>query len=294
VYAFGDFRFDSATGELTRGDAVERLAPQTALVLRVLVERSGEVISRDEFRRRVWPNATVEFDQGLNFSIRQLRIALGDDAAAPTYIETLPRRGYRFRARVVRDEVDAVQPDSPSAQTGAGRRVIAQRWAALALAIVVFGGAVAWVAHRSGRAPVLAIVPFDADSTVPGLAEYRDELSESLVERLTSRLGASAVIVGPAMTKRFGSRTPIDSIHATLGAAYAISGVVRRRANGVDIFAQYVRAKDRGHVWGFRVLDSTAHRDAEIGAHIADSVAAIVLSPTPRAARGFERPVKPR
>jgi TolB-like protein len=102
------------------------------------------------------------------------------------------------------------------------------------------------------------------------------------------------VIVGPAMTKRFGSRTPIDSIHTVLGAAYAISGVVRRRANGVDIFAQYVRAKDGGHVWGFRVLDSAAHRDAEIGARIADSVAAIVLNPTPRAARGFERPVKPR
>src|SRR5689334_23590335 len=93
---FGDFTFDPVTGELARGEVTERLGPQASRVLQLLVERSGDVITREEFRREIWPGTTVEFDQGLNTCIRQLRIALEDDAASPRYIETLPRRGYRF------------------------------------------------------------------------------------------------------------------------------------------------------------------------------------------------------
>src|SRR4051812_10033938 len=98
--AIGDFEFHRASGELRRGDAVNRLAPQSAAVLTLLVERRGDVVTRTELRAALWPDTNVEFDQGLNFCIRQLRIALSDDAGAPKYIETLHRRGYRFIAPV--------------------------------------------------------------------------------------------------------------------------------------------------------------------------------------------------
>ena len=75
-------------------------APQVAAVLDLLVRRPGEVVTRGELRDALWPDTTVEFDQGLNFCIRQLRMALSDDAAQPKYIETLPKRGYRFVGRV--------------------------------------------------------------------------------------------------------------------------------------------------------------------------------------------------
>src|SRR5438045_3945892 len=94
---FEAFELDSASGELRRqGDRV-KLPPQPFRVLELLVRRSGEVVTRNEIRERVWCDDTfVDFEQGLNFCIRQIRETLGDTAGAPHFIETLPRRGYRF------------------------------------------------------------------------------------------------------------------------------------------------------------------------------------------------------
>jgi DNA-binding winged helix-turn-helix (wHTH) protein/TolB-like protein len=286
---FGDFTFDPVTGELRRGEAIERLGPQTSRVLQLLVERPGEVITRDQFRREVWPDTTVEFDQGLNTCIRQLRVALNDDATSPRYIETLPRRGYRFREAVT-NGASAEGASQLNSKRGDGGTM---RWrlglAAILLVAVVSVGT--FISQRfNPPRPVLAIVPFDADSGVDDLGVYRDELAESMVTGVTTRAAPQIVIVGPSMTKTFGSRTPIDTIRSRLGAAYALSGVVRRRPDGFDVFAQLVRASDRAHVWAFRSVDSSAFADAgRLGASIADSVSSILLHPErPRKPRGFE------
>jgi DNA-binding winged helix-turn-helix (wHTH) protein/tetratricopeptide (TPR) repeat protein len=94
---FGHFAINAATGELrARGDVV-KLSPQPFKVLELLVRRNGDVVTRNEIRDHVWCGDTfVDFEQGLNFCIRQIREALGDTADAPRFIETLPRRGYRF------------------------------------------------------------------------------------------------------------------------------------------------------------------------------------------------------
>ncbi len=97
VLRFGSFDLDLKNGELSKSGELIKLAPQPTKVLAVLARRSGEVVSRAEIREQVWHDETfVDFDQGLNFCIRQIREALGDDANASRYIETLPRRGYRF------------------------------------------------------------------------------------------------------------------------------------------------------------------------------------------------------
>lgn len=286
---FGDFSFEPATGELTRGTAVERLAPQAAQVLRLLLERPGEVISREEFRRVVWPDTTVEFDQGLNFCIRQLRIALGDDAAHPLFIETLPRRGYRFNAPVT-------APGGvlePAENAAAKRPHDGRRLWSIGLGgalVVVVSAVIAWASRRAtSPPPILAIVPFDADTSLPALENYRDALGESMLARATTRASRSVVIIGPALTSIFGARTPIDTIHARIGATYALSGAVRRRAEAVDVFAQLVRASDRGHIWAIRMLDSSGSDYAHIGARIADSVAAILSEVrVPRRPLGYD------
>jgi DNA-binding winged helix-turn-helix (wHTH) protein/tetratricopeptide (TPR) repeat protein len=98
---FGAFELDLRSGELRKDGEIVKLTPQPFKVLTLLARRSGEVVSRDEMRQQIWCGDTfVDFDQGLNFCIRQIREALGDDAEAPQYIETLPRRGYRFRLPV--------------------------------------------------------------------------------------------------------------------------------------------------------------------------------------------------
>src|SRR6266576_2021239 len=97
ILRFGVFELDTAAGELRRQDDRVKLAPQPLKVLELLARRSGEVVTRNEIRDHVWSGDTfVDFEQGLNFCIRQIREALGDNADTPRFIETLPKRGYRF------------------------------------------------------------------------------------------------------------------------------------------------------------------------------------------------------
>src|SRR5262249_6243127 len=97
IFRFGAFELRTAAAELRlNGDPV-KLPPQPLKVLELLARRSGEVLTRNEIREHVWCGDTfVDFEQGLNFCIRQIREALGDHADAPRFVETLPRRGYRF------------------------------------------------------------------------------------------------------------------------------------------------------------------------------------------------------
>jgi DNA-binding winged helix-turn-helix (wHTH) protein/tetratricopeptide (TPR) repeat protein len=97
ILRFGPFDLDQKSGDLRRGGEIVKLPPQPFKVLALLARRSGDVVTRDEMRHQIWSDETfVDFDQGLNFCIRQIRNALGDEAEGPHYIETLPRRGYRF------------------------------------------------------------------------------------------------------------------------------------------------------------------------------------------------------
>ncbi|HJT86786.1 MAG TPA: winged helix-turn-helix domain-containing protein [Bryobacteraceae bacterium] len=96
ILSFGGFELDTAAGELRRQGERVKLPPQPFRVLELLVRHSGEVVTRADLRERIWSDAFVDFEQGLNFCIRQIREALGDTADTPRFIETLPRRGYRF------------------------------------------------------------------------------------------------------------------------------------------------------------------------------------------------------
>src|SRR5688572_9978849 len=101
---FGPFRFELRSGTLSRHGVPVRLQPQPARVLAILVSRVSEVVSRDELRQQIWPTGTfVDFERGLNFAIAHIRAALGDSAGTPLYIETLPKRGYRFIAPITSD-----------------------------------------------------------------------------------------------------------------------------------------------------------------------------------------------
>src|SRR5262245_18484457 len=96
VIRFDGWRVDFETGEISKEGTTARLQEQPLQVLDELTQRPGEVVTREQLISRLWPTGVVEFDTGLNSAIRKLRIALGDDADTPRYIETLPRKGYRF------------------------------------------------------------------------------------------------------------------------------------------------------------------------------------------------------
>jgi Tol biopolymer transport system component/DNA-binding winged helix-turn-helix (wHTH) protein len=105
IIRFGPFELDPANRELRQRGNVVKLRPQQVAVLLLLVERAGQIVSREEIHQRVWDNETfVDFDRGINFAINQIRAALGDEADDPRFIETIPRRGYRFIAEIETDE----------------------------------------------------------------------------------------------------------------------------------------------------------------------------------------------
>ena len=105
VIRFDSFELELKSGELRRDGALIKLQPQPFRALAFLADRSGQVVTRGEIQREIWGDETfVDYEQGVNFCIKQIRAALGDDAKAPRFIETLPRRGYRFIAPVERDE----------------------------------------------------------------------------------------------------------------------------------------------------------------------------------------------
>src|ERR1700747_2876174 len=99
--SFGPFELNPPSGELRKSGILIKLQPQPFRLLLLLVERSGTVVTREEIQRCLWSESTfVDFEHGINFSINQIRGALADNAEKPRYIETLPRRGYRFIAAV--------------------------------------------------------------------------------------------------------------------------------------------------------------------------------------------------
>src|SRR3954467_259705 len=109
ILRFDSFELDTGSGELRRNGDRLKLPPQPFRVLELLVRRSGDIVPRAEIRERIWCDDTfVDFEQGLNFCIRQIREAVGDNADAPRFIETLPRRGYRFLLPV--ETSSAVEP----------------------------------------------------------------------------------------------------------------------------------------------------------------------------------------
>src|SRR5262245_39456612 len=115
---FAQFELDLEARELLRDGRPVRIQPQPLRVLEILVVQAGTLVTREELRQRIWDEATyVEFDQGLNYCIRQIRLALGDDAATPVFIETLKKRGYRFIARVdvVGESAEKGSDDDPDA-----------------------------------------------------------------------------------------------------------------------------------------------------------------------------------
>jgi cholera toxin transcriptional activator len=135
---FGLFELDLATGELRKAGRRLRLRQQPFLVLSALASRPGELLSREELCRRVWAGTTfVDFDQGLNSCVRDIRAALGDDAASPRFVETLPRRGYRFIA-----PVEAV---------GAPVSRVALRTASTGALTLVLDIDLEWLPGREGR-----------------------------------------------------------------------------------------------------------------------------------------------
>jgi DNA-binding winged helix-turn-helix (wHTH) protein len=201
VARIGVFELAVEAGELRRSGRLVALTGQPMRVLLKLVERAGEVVTREELQREIWGEDThVDFEAGLSTCINQVRTALGDRATSPRFVETLPRRGFRF-----------IAPVEWPGDGGVSRRVsgiarIDRRIAAVAVLFVI-AAAFAWRANRSPPAPVaIAVFAVDVDARTPELQPVSLALTDTLIGALVSEAGARARVASPAATRELDTK----------------------------------------------------------------------------------------
>ncbi len=187
ILRFGDFELDVQSGELRNNDRTMRLPEQPFRILLLLLERPGEVVTREELRSRLWtPDTFVDFETGLNSAMRKLRDALGDSAERPTFIETLPRRGYRL-----------VAPMAPTATRNASpNRFFGRKWIWPAgVAVVMLIGLIAsvkWTLSPREQVAVvgppridsIAVLPLENLSGDPEQEYFADGMTDALITDL--------------------------------------------------------------------------------------------------------------
>jgi TolB-like protein/DNA-binding winged helix-turn-helix (wHTH) protein/Tfp pilus assembly protein PilF len=276
-YRFGLFEVDGRTGELRKQGRQLKLRGRPFDILLLLLAKGGDVITREELRQQLWQADTfVDFDHGLNSAINRLREALGDSAENPRFIETLPKRGYRFIAPI---EVPAlnvpaaapasvvpapspplpvvpvyVEPTPPvrrqlSAQS---RVVLLLAGGALVVAVVV-----AALYLRIGRPATaasprttLAVLPFQNLSNDAEQEFFSDGFTEEMIAELgTLDPGHLGVIARTTTMLYKNARKDIGQIRKDLGVDYVLEGSIRRAGSRMRITAQLIQTTDMTHLW---------------------------------------------
>jgi DNA-binding winged helix-turn-helix (wHTH) protein/TolB-like protein len=261
TFAFGTFEFDGESGELQRSGRLVRLEPQPARALELLLSRTGGIVPRDELAAHIWGNDThVDFNRGLAYCIAEIRRALGDNADNPRFVETLPKRGFRFLAPVestaappAAKAAAVTEPALPAVSTAVSAR---WRWAAvlatLALALVI--GAWAWQDRDSRSRPVIAVSVFDNET---GDSRYDlpvRTLSNTVVDRLT-KLGPQRIgVVGnDAVLRMPRNERDLDQIADQTRAAFVVLAQLQRQGPELSLLIHLIRLDDGTHVWTRRI-----------------------------------------
>lgn len=285
---FGPFELRLRSGELCRDGAMIKLPPQPFKVLVFLVEQAGEMVTREEIQQEIWGESTfVDFDKGLNFCIKQIREALGDNAQSPRYIETLPRRGYRFIAQVEDNTTrasiittssengEAISIESYNSDTGTQSEPeahetvessvssnsnpfrLTRRLAAVIafLALLSVSSYIVWIRFASHTNPpvekiMLAVLPFENLNQDSAQDYFSDGLTEEMIAQL-GRLRPQRLGVIARTTALTYKKTDKDirQIGRELSVSFVLEGSVRREADRVRITAQLIQVSDQTHLW---------------------------------------------
>ncbi len=254
---FGPFEFDPRAGELRKQGLKLKIYGQPLDILAMLLARPGEVVTREELQKKLWPQDTfVDFEHSLNAAINRLRTALEDSSETPRFVETLPRRGYRFVAPVngaVPAQTEAVPVAMPALPARLQRPSV---WmaAGIVVALVTAGYFVRerfWPKAQppAGRV-MLAVLPFENLSGDAQQEYFSDGLTEEMITELgrlqPERLGVIARTSAMQYKKKGGD---VRRIAGELGVDYVLEGSVRREGERVRVSAQLIAARDQTHLW---------------------------------------------
>ncbi len=304
---FGEFALDPRSGELLKDGRRVRLQDQPLKILLLLLGRPGEMLTREELRQQLWPAETfVSFDAGLNTAIKKLRQALDDEADHPRFVETLPRRGYRFIGSVMTPEAipvasqttagaPPVTPPAPLA-AAAAPRIRARRWvlfSATAAAIVIAAslvGRVEWLSSGRSAGPAIhsiAILPLDDLSGNAAEEYFADGMTDELTTVL-AKLPSLRVISRTSVQQYKSARKPASEIGRALNVDALVEGSVLRADDRVRITVQLIEAASDRHLFAEsyeRKLEDVLALQRDVAESVARQVN-IVLTPDARASLG--------
>lgn len=305
-YTFGFFEAHARTRELYKHGVKLKLRPQPFQVLQVLLDRPGEVVTREELQQMLWSSDTfVDFEHGLNTSIKELRGVLSDSASEPRYIETLPKIGYRLIVAV--DKVSAMEQAAAVGETSATAAAVVppipepatkieaavgptspapafrRRYAwlmagAVVLLVVVTVGYWHWQrtrvrAQTPAQRLMLAVLPFDNLTGDPQQEYFSDGLTEEMISQIGNVNPQQLGVIARTSSMHYKhTQEALDQIGRELGVSYVLEGSVRRDANRVRISAQLIQVKDQSHVWA-REYDREVKQLLVLQSEISEQVA---------------------
>ncbi len=299
-YRFGPYEVRTESRELYKNGTRLKVRPQPFQVLQALVERAGEVVRREELRRILWPSETyVDFERGLNTSIRELRSRLCDSASEPRYIETLPKLGYRLIVPVEAGDPGLTREPAQTRQAPASELHINETYSlgvnppiqprrhwllgAAVLAIVLAAAAGFWQwqhlwarSQPSSERLMLAVLPIENLTGDAGQEYWSDGLTEEMIAQL-GRLDPDhlGVIARTSVMRYKNQRERISQIGRELNVQYILEGSVRKESGNVRVSAQLIRVRDESHVWARqydRQLIGLLALQGEIAREISDEI----------------------
>lgn len=270
---FGRFQVDVKTGELLCGGVRVGLQQQSFQVLVALLERGGEIATRQELKNKLWTNDTfVDFDNGLNIAVKKLRLALGDDADSPRYIETVPKQGYRFIAHFEHDAPvktiselphpqesstppASVPPPQLMIETRSHRVAMSSILAALSIVTIL---SLAWVIteirHRHVQYAAepsirsIAVLPLQNLSGNPSQEYFADAITEQIINNLAQDASVRVISRTSAMFYK-GANKRLPEIARELNVDVVLEGAVMQSGSHVRVTAQLIRVNEDKHFW---------------------------------------------
>jgi len=306
VLRFDAFELDLHTGELRKRGVKLHLQGQPLQVLTILLQSAGNLVTLGELRSHLWPADTfVDFDHSLHNAIARLREVLGDSTGTPRYIETLPRRGYRFIAPLETVRIQAPEPAVQNQQAGellvGAERTKPRRAWALMMVILVAIGLSLWlvqtVSHRASAAPPLrslAVLPLENLSGNPEQDYFVDGMTDELITDL-AKVAALRVISRTSVMRYKGTKKGLPEIAKDLNVDAIVEGSVLRSGNRVRITAQLLHGPTDRHLWAEsyeRDLGDVLRLQSEVAQAIAKQIRA-ELTPQQQARFRAARPVNP-
>ena len=282
--AFGQFIADLRSGEVHSEGRKIHLQDQPFHVLAVLLERAGELVTREELRTQVWPSDTfLEFDHALNTAIKKIRIALSDDAVAPRYIQTIPKRGYRWIAPVTVCEAEI--PDRPKLEVKA--------WHGKAQA---FAGGITLALMASSFLPVpsrvvtippvtIAIVPVRNASADPSLEPLREGVALHMAGHFAQWASNVQIIESPKLTGNALADDPqTDPTLSDMRFTYVVHLNLEATPQRVQGHVELMRTRDRIRIWR-GTFDHGRGEPLQTEADLAREIASQVVELLPEAGR---------